>query len=462
VREASRPGPAAPQLPAPLVSALGLGTDGTSEDCLYLNVWTPSLEGSNRPVFVWIHGGGFASGSASQPVYDGSILARFGDAVLVTLQYRLGALGFLDVSRFDTGEGAAVSNRGLLDLVFALEWVREEIGAFGGDPEQVTVIGESSGAMAVATLLGTPRARGLFQKAILESGAAHHVSTTEQAERVAAAFLEELGNRGEERASFEQIPIDALLEAQQRAAARVVAEITGTPWQPCVDGDLVPAPPLTAVANGSASEIPLVIGTNADEMKLWGIMDRDARRMDEAKLLRRLRRNLPGPKEERADRARKVVEAYRAARQGQASTEPPDLWFAIETDRVFRIPAIRLAEAHANASGQSYAYLFSWPSPAMRGWLGACHTLEIPFVFGTQRIRDLRRFVGAGPEADRLSREIQEAWVAFAREGVPRLPDGQIWPQYESSRRVTARLDRCWEVLEAPLDQEREFWGTWL
>jgi para-nitrobenzyl esterase len=444
------------------VSALGLGTDGTSEDCLYLNIWTPSLEGSDRPVLVWIHGGGYSSGSASQPVYDGSILARVGDAVIVTVQYRLGALGFLDLSRFETGETTAASNRGLRDLVFALGWVREEIQRFGGDPGQVTIFGESSGAMAVATLLGAPCARGLFQKAILESGAAHHISTREQAERIAAAFFEELSREGGNRAGFGQIPLDALLAAQGRAGERVAAEITGTPWQPQIDGDLIPGPPLAAVARGAATELPLLIGTNADEMKLWGITDRDAQRMDEAKLLRRLRRNLPGSDEERPERARQVVDAYRAARRGRASTEPPDLWFAIETDRVFRVPAIRLAEAHANASGQSYAYLFTWPSPAMRGWLGACHTLEIPFVFGTQRIRDLRRFVGAGPEADRLSRQIQEAWLAFAREGVPRLPDGQVWPPYESSRRRTARLDRCQEVLEAPLDQEREVWKTWL
>jgi para-nitrobenzyl esterase len=457
VRDAVEPGAAAPQVVSPFLRALGMGNERTDEDCLALNVWTPGLDGTPRPVLVWIHGGSFTGGSATEAVYDGSRLARLGNAVIVTVQYRLGALGFLDLSRVGTGGMPVAPNRGILDLVRALEWVREEISAFGGSPERVTLFGESAGAMSTATLLAVPAARGLFQRAILESGAAHHVSGADRAEQVARTFLEELGLDTSEAARVEQVGVPALLEAQNRTTVRIARTIRGDAWQPNVDGTVLPEPPLEAVAKGSARGVELLIGTNADESKFWGINDPAGRAMDNSRLLRRLFRVLPGSLDERESRAREAARVYRKARSGRASTAAPELWFAIETDRVFRIPAVRLADAQ-RASAEVHMYLFTWPSPAMEGWPGACHTLEVPFVFGTVELPALRPFVGEGPEVERLSRRIQEAWLAFATEGTPRVREGPGWPSYEPRRRSVLRLDRDVEVLHSPLDAERRFW----
>jgi para-nitrobenzyl esterase len=291
--------------------------------------------------------------------------------VLVTIQYRMGALGSLDLSRFPTRDLAVDSNRGMRDLIRALEWVRDEIGAFGGDPAQVTLFGESSGAMAVGTLLGAPAARGLFHRAILQSGAAHNVSTPEQGERVAATFLDEVGLGSREVGRLAEIPLSTFLEAQQRTTERLAGKIAGTAWQPQIDGDLIGEAALTAIARGHNPGVDLLVGTNRDEMKFWGIADGAARKLDEAGLERRLIRSFAGSPEERLERAREGVRAYRQARSGRASTTPSELWFAIESDRIFRVPAIRLLEAHERSAGTTYSYLFTWPSPAMRGWLGA-------------------------------------------------------------------------------------------
>lgn len=456
VRDATRFGAAAPQVASPLSTLLGV-EEAFAEDCLFLNVWTPSLEGGGRPVLVWIHGGSFRMGSGSWPVYDGSRLAREGDAVVVTFNYRLGALGFLGLPESDGGELPGLGNWGLLDQIAALEWVRDHAAAFGGDPRRVTAFGESAGAMSLGTLLTLPRARGLADRAILQSGAAHNAHDAADGARVTAAFLEEVGLERADLARLRDLPVDAVLAAQTRVTARLARELPGLVFQPLVDGRVVPRAPIDAWRSGDAADLPILVGTNLDEWKLFGLADPKARLLDDEGLLRRMRRGLPGEDAAGRPRAEAVVETYRMARAGRASTEPAELWFAIQSDRWFRHPAMSLAENHACRGREAWAYLFTWPSPALGGVLGACHALEIPFVFGGVEDERAARFAGSGSATRELSRRMREAWLAFARGGPPE-SEGLAWPRYDAGARETMRLGETCESERAPLELERAFW----
>jgi len=456
VRSAQRFGPVAPQNPSATGAFLGLGMGEASEDCLSLNVYAPSAPGQGRPVMVWLHGGGFTFGAGSQPVYDGSALARRGEVVVVTANYRLGALGWLGLPALAEEDGS-VGNFGLLDQIAVLEWVREHAERFGGDPANVTLFGESAGAMSVGALLGTPRARGLFRRAILQSGAAHHVTGLETAERVAEALVKELGVDPRDARRLREVPVPALLEAQQGVLRRVVGELRGLPFQPVVDGSLIPEPPLAAVAAGAAAGVSVLVGTNLDEWRLFGLADPKLAGLDEAALLRRLERALPGAGAAGGESlARRALEIYTQARRGRSSVEPSELWLAFETDRVFRIPALRLAEAQGRHAREVFVYLFAWRSPAFGGRLGACHALEIPFVFGC--VERLRSFVGEHEAALRLERRMQHSWLAFAHGGDPSSDEIGSWPRYEAPRRVTAWLDAELRMEDAPFEEERRLW----
>jgi para-nitrobenzyl esterase len=458
VREAQAFGAPAPQNAGMVARLLGLGASEASEDCLHLNVFTPATDSGRRPVMVWVHGGSFTSGTGGSPVYDGTALARRGDVMVVTLNYRLGVLGFLAHERFAAEDGGTWGNAGLLDQVAALAWVREHAPAFGGDPDNVTLFGESAGAMAVATLLGTPAARPLFRRAILQSGGAENVSDRDEAERVAARVLTELGIAPERAERLREVPVDALLAAQERTVAALWREVRGLTFQPVVDGAVVPAPPLEAVAGGDAADVPLLLGSNRDEYKLWGPTDPGARGLDADALRRRLERNVPGRDVAGVPWADRILETYRRARAGVAPVDPPELWFAVETDRLLRAPLLRLAARHAVHQPDTWVYLFTWSSPAMEGALGACHALEIPFVFGTLEQPALRAFTGGGPEALRLSERMQDAWVAFARDGRPCHPGLPDWRPYEAGTRSTQLLGRACPVERAPAEAERALW----
>ncbi len=450
VRDAVEFGPAAPQVPGMVTRLVG-SEEATAEDCLRLNVWTPATDGARRPVLVWIHGGRFMNGSGSWPVFDGTALARRGDVVVVTINYRLGALGFL-------AHPAIGANVGLLDQLAALAWVRDEIAAFGGDPGNVTVFGESAGAMSIGALFGAPRAHGLFRRAILQSGAANAVSDPDEASRVAETFAKELGAEGVDPDRLRAAPVGDIVAAQEATVARLAGEVRLLAFQPAIDAALLPDFPLETLRRGGGPEASLLIGTNLDEWKLFGLTDPKARELDEAGLRRRCDRMLPGRDDRGRPRAERVIEAYRSARHGRASTDPRELWFAIQSDRWFRHPAMELAALHAERRSDTYAYLFTWASPALEGALGACHALEIPFVFGGVASEVGRRFTGDGPAAVRLSEHVQDAWLAFARGGDPGhagLPD---WPAYAAEGRATMRLGAACELEAAPLEAERALW----
>ncbi len=453
VRDATRFGGSAPQNRMALAVLPGMEVGGQSEDCLYLNVYTPAADSGRRPVLVWIHGGAFTIGSGSQAIYDGAPLASRGDAVVVTINYRLGALGFL---RFEEGSGVDASgNAAIQDQVAALRWVRENVERFGGDPGNVTIFGESAGGMSVGTLLGTPAAAGLFRRAIPQSGAALNALSREHAERIAHRYLEVLGiARGSAR-SLLDLPVEKLLGAQNELTVRLQSERPrlGMAFGPVVDGSVVPELPQRAVESGSARDVSLLVGTTRDEAKLFGPMDPSLGSLDEAGLAERVSEFVP------RERAGALVEAYRKARteRGEA-TEPRDLALAIDTDRIFRIPAIRLLDAQLRHRSDPFAYLVTWESPALQGALGSCHAVELAFVFGTLDKPGMADFSGSGAEAERLSANLMDAWLAFARTGSPAAAGLPAWAPYDREHRATMLLGRPCTQARDPQGAERKAW----
>ena len=464
VRDASRLGCSAWQNASVLGPMIGFDVGEMSEDCLFLNIWTPACDGARRPVLVWIHGGAFILGSSSQSLYDGATMARRGDVVVVTLNYRLGSLGFLHLRDVCGDALPATGNEGILDQIAALAWVRDEIAAFGGDPGNVTLFGESAGSISVATLLGTPRAQGLFRRAILQSGAANFVASREQAALVTDTFLRALDLTPSPHVAraLQEMPAAKMMGAQQQTFLALQARTRGLPFAPTLDGEVLPRHPFEAIRDGSAKDVAVLVGTNLDEMKLFGLMDPEARTLDDAKLLKRCERAIPGNNPAGVSRARVAIDTYCRARAGRGEpTAPPDLWFAIDSDRAFRYPAMLLAEMQRTHQPHTYAYLFTWPSPFLEGVLGACHALELPFVFGTLADPLLANFSGSGPGADALAERIQDAWLAFARVSDPAHPGIGSWPAYDAERRATMLLGCECRVENAPREEERQVWEFW-
>ena len=450
VRDATVTGHVAPQPVMPTQLLPGEQFE-QGEDCLALNVWTPGADGAGRPVLVWIHGGAFVTGSGSGAFYDGASLARRGDVVVVTINYRLGVLGFLAHPDLRDPQTGAAGNWGLLDQIASLRWVQDNIADFGGDPGKVTIFGESAGSMSVSTLLGSPPAAGLFRGAIAESGGAAGVPmdvAKETAEAVAAA----LGLGADEVSKLRDAPVDKILEAQ----TKVTLDRRGTggplPFAPVVDGAVLTEHAQQAVAGGSAAGVSLLIGSNLDEWKLFALMDPSSADVDDAGLRKRIRATV-------GERAEELVDGYTKAREARgASVEATELLNAIESDHMFRVPGMQLAEAQSVHQPRTFAYLFTYATPAMGGKLGSCHALEIPFVFGTHTKPGVSRFAGDGPEVAALSERMQEAWLAFARTGDPSTSALGEWPRYEPGRRATMILGPECRVEDAPLEDERRLW----
>jgi para-nitrobenzyl esterase len=442
VRDATAFGPRPPQTAGFMEGMWGNKPLFTDEDCLHLSVWTSSPDDGRRPVMVWIHGGGFMTGAGSTPWYDGRGFVRSGDVVVVTINYRLGALGFLHLAELGGEAWAGSGNCGILDQVAALSWVRDNIAAFGGDPGNVTVFGESAGAMSVGTLLGVPAARGLFRRAILQSGACAHVSAGDRATTIAVETLDALGLDTGDLRRLSDVPVAALVEAQETVGARREGEVA-LPYQPVIDGLVLPIAPLEAVAAGSAAGVAVICGTTSEEMKLFTVMDSSLAEADEARLIRRAATVV-------GDRAADAVAAYRATRPGASVA---DVWIAMATDAVFRIPAIKLLEAQSAHTPDCWAYLFTVQSTAFDGALGACHGLEIPFVFDTLDRPGVSVFTGQPANAREVAAAMHGAWVTFANEGDPG------WPRYETGRRATIEFGTERRVLDDPGGVERRFWG---
>ena len=448
VREATAFGHGALQAESPVSQALAMEVPDTDEDCLYLNIWTPGIEG-RRPVMVWIHGGAFVIGSGSQDLYNGAVVAARGDVVVVTINYRLGIFGFLRGQDIGGGGLSSTGNEAILDQVAALRWVREEIGNFGGDPANVTVFGESAGALSIATLLGMPSARGLFQKAVLQSGSANLVQTPEAATDVTRKILEHFNLTPERAAELRDVPAAALLEAQTTVTPRSGA---GMAYMRVVDGETLPRSSFEAVAAAETAGIAILAGTCADEMKLFAFMDPGVFQLDEDGLAARAEAFAPG-------RGADVIATYRAAREARGEPVTPfETYQAMVTDVAMRFPVNRLAELQASHTPAVFTYLFTHKSPSLGGVLGACHAIDLPFVFGTYELSAMKTFAGEGEEVALLSSRVMDAWLAFAKTGSPAHEGLPVWPAYDSSRRATMLLGPECLVVDGPMEAERAFW----
>ena len=409
------------------------------EDILNLNVWTPELGDARLPVLVWIHGGAFVNGSGAVATYDGSRFARDG-VVCVTINYRLGPDGFLFLD-------GAPPNRGLLDQIAALEWVRDNIAAFGGDPDKVTIAGESAGAMSATTLLASPRAEGLFRAVISQSGAGNHVHSAAVGRKVMEGLAEHL-KIAPTREAFAAVPNVDLYTAQFHFSRYIAAHrdvprweeltVNSMPFEPTIDGDLVPGVPLERIRAGAGADVALLTGTNKDEMTLFLVPTGLIGVMNEPMFFGLATMYQLPPK---------GTQVYRDARpDAQAGL----LFIEVATDWFFRIPALRVAEARADGPAPSYVYQFDWETPSWNGRLGATHALEVPFVFDALDAPGVAPLVGPEPP-QALADEMHRAWVQFVTSGDPG------WPVYGPERAVM-RFDAQSELVKDPDSGRRRVW----
>jgi para-nitrobenzyl esterase len=408
-------GPAAPQpIGGPLDGLVPGSFRGPTDEatCLSLNVYADARARSRkRPVLVWFPGGAFTTGAASQPVYDGRRLCIEQNVVLVTCNYRLGALGFLDAR-----PAGGTTNCGLRDAITALEWVRDNISAFGGDPERITVFGESAGGGMVLHLCASPLATGLFGAAIVQSGATFNTLDDAGAATVRDALLAELDLS--DPAALRDVPVDELVRAQADAAMALIPTIGMMPFHPMVDGDVLPAGPVDALAGGSFAGQPLVVGTTTEEMRLF--VDTSGPAPERERVVKRAARYLGVEPE----RAATIVDGYEADLR---TSDTHEIWATLFSDVEMQVPAAAVRDAH-RAHGPVYAYQFGWR--AMDPALGACHGIDIPFTFGNF-VDGWDEFVGADGAARALSHSLRQAWADLARDGNPGWPESPAMMRFE-------------------------------
>lgn len=427
-REALSYGPPPPQ------SGL-LGTDalaGSEEGWLTANVWTPDLAAS-LPVMVWIQGGGYLFGTSGLPEFDGARSAREGEVVVVTLNYRVGIEGFAQI------EGAP-ANRGLLDQVATLEWVRDNVRAFGGDPDQVTVFGQSAGGGSVAALLAMPRAAGLFRRAIVQSMPGTFF-TPELAADITGVLAAEAGLAPTELATVPPGELPAIGDAVMAGIGRYadrwgLAAHRKVLLGPVIDGSTLPTDPWKALADGAARDVDLIVGHTRNEQRLFALMDGILGQVTEEQAATALDLFAPGPD---------GAEKYRSTGGG-----PDDLYDRVHSDWLFRMPSLHLAEAH---TGRVHVYELTWPAPVMGGALGACHGLDVPLVLGNLTSGQPSMLIGDDlSEAEVVSEHMRRAWTRFAADGDPG------WPAYDDVERLTWVIDAEPAVVPYPEDTSRQIW----
>jgi len=412
------------------------------EDCLALNVWTPSTAGT-RPVMVWLHGGGFASGAGSWGWWTGEDLAANQDVVVVTLNHRLNIFGFLCLEGHGGAAQGYATNVGMRDIVLALEWVRDNIAAFGGDPGNITIFGQSGGGMKVTTLMAMPSARGLFHKAIVQSGPFLRAVPMARATVVAGRMLAELSVMPGRLDALQSVSIEALLSAFRSANEGGPGVLRQ--FAPVVDGDSLPHDPFEPAASPTGAGVPMLIGATSEEItSLQGFQDLSVFDITPAEL--------PGRIATACDTdvagAETLIATYRAARP---HATPARLYAAIASDRRFGFGSIQQAERQA-AQAPVFTYRLLWQSPVQGGRMGAPHNLDLPMIFGRDRAPGV---TGAGTAHHALAAAMQAAWAAFARTGTPGhagLPD---WPRYNTQARPTMLFDTVCQLANDPAAAER-------
>jgi para-nitrobenzyl esterase len=428
-------------------------TSPETEDCLTLNVWSPGLQlRSKRPVMVWFHGGAFSYGTANAARLQGSRLATRGDVVVVTVNQRLNIFGFLDLSAIGGTDYAASGNAGTLDMIAALEWVRDNIDRFGGDAGNVTIFGESGGGGKVCTLLAMPSARGLFHRAIVQSGAAVRLRERERATKLSEAVLKTLGLSRNDLDELQALPIVQLLAAvgpaQQAIGPAPMPLFDRYPFGPVVDGNIVPRHPFDPAAPAISSDIPLLIGDMKDEMASF--LARDDKIWHRTLTEREMCDRVAAVAGEHADR---VIETYRRL---YPDMNPAERLIATLTDSNFRIRSLTLAERKAIQGGAPvYMYSFEWETPVLGGRMKAPHALDVPFTFDTI---DLTNATDRSPTAHNLAAAMSGTWAAFARTGKPEHPAIAAWPAYDTATRATLMLDAECRIANDPRGKTRELW----
>jgi para-nitrobenzyl esterase len=450
VRDALEWGPSAPQrepgtnraTSALAVAAAGLPAE--SEDCLRLNIWTPEIGGNTkRPVMLWCHGGGFSTGSGSSPVTDGTNLARRGNVVVVTINHRLNVLGYTSLAALGGEEFAQAGSAGMLDIVHALAWVRDNIAQFGGDPGTVTIFGQSGGGRKVATLLAMPSARGLFHRAIIESGATIKLVAPEQAAIVARELVSTLGFTQPKARDLQQVPLDRIMSAYFAVVRKMNVDQMTQGFSPVVDGKVIPGHPFHPTASAVSADVPVMLGSTRTE--LTSSADEEAFSLSEDGMRGRIHGLL-------GDNAASVIEVYR---KSNPDATPSDIYFLIASDHRYSGPVMKIAERRAAlGKGAVYLYYFRWETPVNGGRLKSPHTIEIPFAFDNVAIA--KRLTGGGPEAVALADKVSDAWGAFARTGNPDTPKLPRWTPFNATDRPTMVFDNKSRVENDPIRQARE------
>ena len=447
VREAYDLGPRAPQLLSsfhgfvpPEVEVMDRD-EPMSEDCLVLNFWTPGIGRSRkRPVMLWLHGGGYTSGSGGFVIYDGSQLAKKHDVVAISINHRLTALGYLYLADLGGEKYAASGNLGNLDIIAALEWVRDNIEAFGGDPANVTIFGQSGGGGKVSSLMAMPAAKGLFHRAIVQSGAALKGISREAATRTTQTLLTRLNLQPAQLGQLESMPFDKLLAATEASA--------GPPlnFGPVVDGHALPGDPFDPTAPALSADIPLLIGTVETEVTFFPNQILDP--IDDASLKSHTKQILRNASDAQVDR---VIAAYRAGRPGASNT---DLYLIMASDATFRAGVVTEAERKA-AQGKAavFHYYFTWRSPVREGKLRSFHTVEIPFVF--DNVDAATAMTGTGADRHALATRMSSAWVAFARGGKPDGKELPTWRPFDTRERATMIFNDECRVVNDPHGEEQ-------
>jgi para-nitrobenzyl esterase len=450
VRDALHYGPSTPQSDpgvARTVSRLSVASAGLpaeSEDCLVLNVWTPGLkDGRKRPVLFWCHGGGFVSGSGSSPGTDGANLARRGDVVVVTINHRLNVLGFTYLAEFGGSDFASSGDVGMLDIVHALRWVRNNIEQFGGDPNTVMIFGQSGGGRKVGTLLAMPSAKGLFHRAVIESGPTIQLVERDQAIRVAEMLLAKLNVGKAQVRDLQKLPVDRIMSAYFAVVKDMAGQDQMTQgFSPTVDGSAVPKHPFHPAASPISADVPLMLGSTRTEMTL--LSDDASFSLDEAGMRGRVK-GLAG------NEGDALIELYKKL---NPRATPSDLFFLIASDYRYGAPIMKIAERRA-ALGKApvYLYYFTWETPVEGGRLKSPHTIEIPFAFDNVQIS--RQLTGGGADAMALADKLSDTWISFARTGDPNTRKLPYWPAFNARERPTLVINNQSKVVSDPIREQR-------
>ena len=434
----------------------GTSTASVSEDCLTLNVWAPvgAHAGAGLPVMVWVYGGAFLTGGGSFPLYNGARLAAEQQVVVASVNYRVGALGFMDLRQVPGGE-STTPNCGLHDVRLGLDWVAANAARFGGDPATLTAFGESAGAGSILHLLGSPGISAVLRRAIMQSPGVDMTQTPDAATRVAQSFM---GNAGvSDVAGLRRLDTEAIVAAQLQTAKDMFTEMGAMPFHPVVDGSLIPATPSEMLRNGEAADIDVLMGTTAQELRLF------MQELPEGKSEQILYAMVGRYIEERtgakppASAVDAVVKGYRQAAEGTSWTSDSDILTAINTYIAMQEPIQRIADFQTNAGAQTYMYDFRWCSRADPD-RGAFHAIDLPFVFDSFHGDGWREFIGADHAAKALGRGIRSAWASFARTGDPSTAEFGPWPLYDLDQRTTMILDATPALASDPLQEQRSRW----